>query len=71
MFQQKREAINIYEGTHFLVKLRAVKNVENENISFSAITRSAEATTWGVLWKKLLFKITQYSQEKDWVRVTF
>ena len=45
MFQQKREAINTYEGAHFLVKLRAVKNVENENISFSGITRSAEAAT--------------------------
>ena len=45
MFQQKREAINAYEGAHFLVKLRAAKNVENENISFSGITRSAEAAT--------------------------
>ena len=43
MFQQKREAIN--KGAHFLVKLRSVKNVENENISFSGITRSAEAAT--------------------------
>ena len=32
---------------------------------------SKEAATWGVLWKKVFFKISQISQENTFARVSF
>ena len=43
---------------------------KNGNISSSGITRSAEAATRDVTAVHKFHKISQYSQEKDWVRVS-
>ena len=49
-------------------KISKIKVVTKMTLSSKIYT---EAATKGVLWKKLFLKISQYSQEKACVGVTF